>query len=114
ARANHFFPDSLSGFLIEAQDHPFLFVVVLRGFDIAVVADSQRRFAREPDGSAHVDAIAPNDRARVPESRNLGSPRYARDFPRRRVRVPGGSRWIPVRDTQRARPAKLRPVLFSF
>src|SRR5215213_3919956 len=45
ARADGPFPASLPGSLVKAQDHPLLLVVVLRGFDIAIIADSQGRFA---------------------------------------------------------------------
>src|SRR5262245_63132701 len=45
ARANGFFPELLSGFLLKAQDHPFLFIIVIGGFDITVIADAQRCFA---------------------------------------------------------------------
>jgi hypothetical protein len=39
------FPTFLSGRFIKAHDHPLLLVVVLRRLYIAVIADSQGRFA---------------------------------------------------------------------
>src|SRR6185295_9670732 len=98
-------PQDLARLAIDAIDVEALRRFVFDGLDIPVQSNLQRRLALGWNGAGNENLVAPNNRARMRESWNLGLPqnvlaRFARPFRGR----------ISSADSARGGSAELRPV----
>ena len=98
-------PDGFSGEPVERHHYPFLRRTILRRSACAVEPRLERRIGAAADCRRNKNAIAPDDRARMRETRD-------RDFPfdvRAADSVPGARQILAVRHPRCRRAAETRP-----